>query len=241
VQGTGSGCFPINTADCMNPFSRRSGPDKPLSISYGITVCTEAAELRRLLAALLAAIDVEDEILVLRDITRPAEDVSRVLAEHAGRVRVIDARLDGDFATFKNRLFAAAKGDWLFQIDADEMPTASLLASLKPYLRRSFFVDCFRVPRINRVDGATPAQIAQWNWRVDARGYVNYPDHQPRIARNNGRIRWKNKVHEKFTGQRARKKLPWHDETFCLLHFKTAGRQEEQNRMYEKIADDRND
>lgn len=208
---------------------------RPLSITYGITVCTEAQELTALLDALLPAIDAEDEIVVLRDVTRPAEAVSRVLADRADHVRVVEARLDGDFATFKNRLFAAAKGDWLFQIDADEVPTPSLLAKLKPALRRSFFVDCLRVPRINVVRGATPEQIAQWGWTIDANGYVNYPDHQPRIARNNGRIRWQNKVHEKFTGYRARKKLPWRDFSYCLLHVKTVQRQEEQNRLYDTI------
>lgn len=218
----------------VNFLSRLFGR-RPLSISYGITVCNEAQELRNLLAALLPAIDPEDEVIVLRDVTRPAEDVTRVLAEQADRVRVIESRLDGDFATFKNCLFDAAHGDYLFQIDADEVPTPSLLAQLKPYLRRNRYIDCFRVPRINLIRGATPAQIEQWGWKVDANGYVNYPDHQPRIARNNGRIRWKNKVHEKFSGYRIRKKLPWQDTTYCLLHVKTAQRQDEQNRLYSAI------
>ena len=57
-----------------------------------------------------------------------------------------------------------------------------------------------------------------------------------RIARNNGRIRWQNKVHEKFTGYRARKKLPWRDFSYCLLHVKTVQRQEEQNCLDDTIA-----
>jgi glycosyltransferase involved in cell wall biosynthesis len=222
----------------MSFLSRLFGrPARLLSISYGITVCNEAQELRNLLAALLPSIDAEDEVIVLRDVTRPADEVTQVLAEYAGRVRVIESCLDGDFATFKNRLFAAAKGDYLFQIDADEVPTPSLLSQLKPYLRRNRFIDCFRVPRINLIHGVTPAHIAQWGWKIDANGYVNFPDHQPRIARNNGRIRWKNKVHEKFTGYRIRKKLPYEDTTYCLLHVKTVGRQEEQNRMYDTLGE----
>ncbi len=221
----------------MRFFPRLFGPPRPLSITYGITVCNEAQELRNLLAALLPSIDGEDEVVVLRDVTRPADDVTQALAEYRGRVRVIESRLDGDFAAFKNRLFDAAKGDYLFQIDADEVPTPSLLANLKPYLRRNRFIDCFRVPRINLIHGATPAQIEQWGWKIDANGYVNYPDHQPRIARNNGRIRWRNKVHEKFTGYRIRKKLPHADTTYCLLHVKTVGRQEQQNRLYDTIGE----
>ena len=50
--------------------------------------------------------------------------------------------------------------------------------------------DIFWVPRINTVKGLTQEHIDKWGWRVDDQGWVNFPDWQMRIYRNDDNIYW---------------------------------------------------
>jgi hypothetical protein len=128
-------------------------------------------------------------------------------------------------------------GDYIFQIDADELPDSYLVESLFHILTTNKGVDVFWVPRINTVRGITSDHIKQWNWNVDYRERVNFPDYQCRIFKNVKRIRWKNKVHEVLTGHQTEAKLPVNDE-YCLYHYKTIERQERQNQLYDSYQND---
>lgn len=208
------------------------------SISYGITVCNEAKELRTLLSSLIPLIDKNDEIIVLQDVTNRNADVDEVLQQYKANIVIKEAFLNNDFATFKNNFFTIARGRVLFQIDADEVPTASLIKNLKEKLRKRRKYDVFLVPRINIVNGYTNEHAQQWNWNINEKGHINFPDYQPRIVRLNGKIKWKNKVHEVFAGFETPYYLPSDTETFCLLHIKDIKRQEKQNAYYDTLADD---
>ena len=63
---------------------------------------------------------------------------------------------------------------------------------------------------------------------------INFSDPQMRIYRNNGEIKWKNKVHEVLTGYKTLANLPT-DEVFCLIHDKTIDRQVKQNEYYNTL------
>jgi glycosyltransferase involved in cell wall biosynthesis len=206
-----------------------------IRLTYGLTVCHEADELERLLKVLLPHCAATDELLVLQDITRPDARVGAVLDRYRHRIRVRQARLAGDFATFKNQLIAHASGTYLFQIDADEVPAETLLRTLKKTLVRYRKADCFALPRVNRVEGLTPDWVARWNWTLDAAGRVNFPDYQLRLFRLNRGIHWKNRVHEELTGFERCQYLPADDETFCLYHPKDIERQKRQNALYDSL------
>ncbi len=68
------------------------------------------------------------------------------------------------------------------------------------------------MPRINTVEGLTQEHIHKWGWRVNNKGWVNFPDYQWRIYKNNGKIKWKNKVHEVLEGYEIMSQLPPEDE-----------------------------
>lgn len=208
---------------------------KTIKISYGITVCNEAKELEYLLSTLLPLIDQRDDIIVLQDVTNENADVNKVIEKYKNKVITFKTHLNNDFATFKNNLLNIAKGDYLFQIDADEIPKATLIKHLKPILKKNRRNDCFLVPRINIVNGYTDDHVKQWNWQINSSGYINYPDYQPRIIKLNGKIKWKNKVHEVFTGFKNEFLLPSKDFDLCLLHVKDIVRQERQNAYYDTI------
>jgi hypothetical protein len=54
----------------------------------------------------------------------------------------------------------------------------------------------------------TQNHILKWGWRVNEKGWVNYPDYQQRIFKNIDRIKWVNKVHERIVGARTTEPFP---------------------------------
>ena len=72
-------------------------------------------------------------------------------------------------------------GDYIFQIDADEIPNNELIDNL-PQILEMNSVDVILVPRVNLVDGLTDEYIKKWNWNVDDKGRVNWPDPQWRVC-----------------------------------------------------------
>ena len=159
-----------------------------VKISYGITVHDEAVELKRLLNILTDKIDKEDEIVICID----GDDVKveAVLGEYLSENNdiVYKRKLDGDFASQKNSVIENSKGDYVFHIDADEYPSDGLLEYVKPILEAND-IDLIWVPRVNTVDGITEQHIQQWGWRVSEKGWVNYPDYQARIFKNDKKIK----------------------------------------------------
>ena len=147
----------------------------------------------------------------------------------------MDTELNGDFATFKNNLISMASGDYLFQIDADELPNQFLIENIKPILKINTDIDCFYIPRVNKVIGLTSQHIQKWGWRVDEEERVNFPDPQMRLFKLNQGIKWKNKVHEILDGYKTITTLPYDTEDFCLNHIKSIQKQEKQNNFYETI------
>jgi cellulose synthase/poly-beta-1,6-N-acetylglucosamine synthase-like glycosyltransferase len=205
-----------------------------MKISYAIPVCNEHAELEKLLSFLRSHIDEGDEIVVQCDEGNTTPEVLRVLDKCADRVKVIEFPLKGHFSNFKNNLKEHCTGDWIFQIDADELPHESLITNLKEVLKLNPTTEMFLVPRVNTVDGLTQEHVNKWRWNVNEQGWVNWPDYQTRIIQNGPQIKWQNKVHEQIVGISTKGALPMEEE-WCLYHPKTIKRQEIQNTFYDTI------
>ena len=199
------------------------------SISYAITAYNEHVELDKLLNQLSSSIRDEDEIVVQMDITA-TDEVKAVVNKY--KLMNYFHPLNKDFATFKNNLKSLCTKDYIFQIDADEYLSEELLTYLPAILEDNSKVEMFSIPRINTVEGLTEQHIKQWGWRVDERGWVNYPDYQNRILKNKPEIHWVNKVHEKIIGARTTTEIP---PGLDLIHPKTIDRQEKQNSYYDTI------
>ena len=199
------------------------------SISYAITACNEHVELERLLSQLTEHIRPEDEIVVQMDITA-TDEVKDIVNKY--KLMNYFHPLNKDFATFKNNLKGLCTKDYIFQIDADEYLSEELLEYIPAILEENSNVEMFSIPRINTVEGLTEQHIRQWGWRVDERGWVNYPDYQNRILKNKSEIHWVNKVHAKIIGYKTTTELP---PGFDLIHPKTIERQEKQNNYYNTI------
>ena len=201
-----------------------------MRISYGITVHNEADELIKLLDVLNKNIDDEDEIVVCVD--GDDEKVEAVLGEQLSENKAIvyKRKLDGNFSDQKNSVIEKSTGDYIFHIDADEYPNEILLQQLKQILEMND-VDLIWIPRVNTVDGFTQEDVQKWGWRVNEKGWVNYPDYLSRVFRNDENIRWTRPLHEIITGCKTYAHLPPQEE-LSLYHPKTIEKQEQQNMFY---------
>ena len=201
-------------------------------ISLAITVCNEHKELETLLDYLSdRALSPYYEIVVQIDKDNYTQEVLSVIVGKG--IKHWFYPLNKDFASYKNELSNHCSGEYIFQIDADEIPALELLTMLPSILESNPEVDVYLVPRINTVSGITEEHIQKWRWNVEG-DRINFPDYQWRIYRNDKSIKWKNKVHEVLDGYKQFTTLPAQDE-FCLLHQKTIERQEKQNNFYNTI------
>jgi hypothetical protein len=200
------------------------------SISYAITACNEHAELEYLLTQLSNAIRDIDEIIIQLDTT--ATDEVKEVAFKYPNITVTAFPLMGDFASFKNNLKTYCNKDYIFQIDADEYLSETLLEYLTIILEDNTHIEMLSVPRINIVEGLTEQHIKQWGWNVNEEGWINYPDYQNRIFKNKPEIYWVNKVHEKIIGAMTTAEMPY---GLDLIHHKTIERQERQNNYYNTL------
>tara|TARA_R110000823_G_scaffold264025_2_gene384254 strand:+ start:137 stop:763 length:627 start_codon:yes stop_codon:yes gene_type:complete len=208
-----------------------------MKISYAITVCNELEEIKRLLPFLIKNKRKQDEIVVFYDSNNGSKQVDEYLrsisSDPFAQFRYIHYHFDGHFANMKNALTEACLGNYIFQIDADEMPSQYLMQYL-PILLANNDVEVVRVPRINTVKGLTQEHIQKWGWVVDNKGRVNWPDPQWRIYKRTPEIKWKNKVHEVLDGYKTHAILPLEEE-YALEHHKDIERQEKQNSYYETL------
>ena len=207
-----------------------------MKISYAITVCNEAVEIQRLISFLLEVKRHEDEIVVLFDSKNGTNTVEEYLRSHSVNSEFAwhKKEFEGHFADWKNYLTSLCNGDWIFQIDADEIPNQILIEYLPEILLSNPENEVIRVPRVNTVHGLTEEYIRQWGWRVDDFGRVNWPDFQWRIYKNHPKIQWKNKVHEVLEGYKTWSNLH-EDERFALYHPKDIERQVKQNNYYNTL------
>ncbi len=203
-----------------------------MKISYAITVCNEIKEIKTLLPILINSKKPEDEIVVLFDKQKGTAEVWNYLQEQP--VTSVSKSFKNHFADWKNHLTSLCSGDYIFQIDADEVPNPILINNIHSILETNPEVDVYHVPRVNTVEGLTDEHIKKWRWRVNDQGWVNWPDYQMRVYKNNSTIKWKNKVHEVLEGHTKFSAFPPQEE-LALYHPKNIKRQEQQNEFYEKI------
>lgn len=208
-----------------------------INVTWAITVCNELKEITELIDFLQPKIKSDDEILIQYDedgVTNEVKKYLEIIEMLHKNIKVIGFPLNGDFASFKNNLKNYSNGIFIFNIDADELPSEYLVYNIHQLLEYNKEVDMFFVPRINTVDGLTDTDIKKWGWRVDEKGWVNFPDVQSRLYRRTSEIEWVGKVHERIVGYNSLSILPFEEE-YCLYHHKDIQRQRKQNEFYETI------
>lgn len=205
-----------------------------ISISYAITVCSELEEIKNLISHLLKIKQPQDEIVVLYDLKNGSSKVLDYLLTQTD-IKLHKYDFNNDFAEWKNRLMPLCSGDWIFNIDADEIPSEELMNILHTVLDDNDDVEVIWVPRKNIVEGITSEYIEQNNWNKDRQNRINWPDFQLRIYKNKPHLKWVGKVHETIVGFATYSEIPPDIEFLHLLHKKTLEKQIKQNEFYKTL------
>lgn len=203
-----------------------------MKISYAILTHNEGQYIETLLSFLTTHKRSEDEIVVVDDFSTDLETIE-ILKKYNHQIKLDYRTFDGDH-TQKNHLNSICTGDYILQLDADELVKPEFIEMLPQMLEDNNEIDLFIMPRINTVEGLTPEYIAKWRWNVNDKGWVNFPDHQMRLYRNCDWVKWDGLLHSKIKGHKTFVFLPA-DELFCILHPKQLERQVAQNDLYDKI------
>lgn len=169
-----------------------------MKLTYTVQVCNESRELFSLLNFLIKVKDDEDTIHVVADSNRVTERVEKVLEHFKEHIHVFKRPFD---SFYKNSQFHndIATGDYIFGLDADEMPQENLIKNIKKTLHESG-AEIICVPRINIDPGYTEEFLKRRNYTINELGWINWPDYQMRIFKKCDYIKWTNEMHTKLTG-----------------------------------------
>lgn len=169
-----------------------------MKITYTIQVCNESRELYSLLHFLSKTIDPTDNVNVVVDHNRKTEKVGLVIEHFKDFITVYERPFDN---FYDNSMFhiEKASGDFVFHIDADEMPREYLIKNVKDILTQSG-AEILCVPRINIDPGYTEEFLKKCKYNVNDLGWINWPDYQMRIFKKCEHITWTNEMHPKLTG-----------------------------------------
>ena len=208
-----------------------------MKISYAVTVVNEIKEIQQLLPILIENKLDTDEIVVQYDNQKVTVEVLEYLNDLVYDKKInklIGYPLNGDFGTYKEYLNQNCEGDWVFQLDADELLEPELIKNLGTILAGNPSIEMFYIPRINIVNGITQEHITKWGWNVNEKGWINFPDVQGRLYQKKQSMFWNGKVHEAVQGFESYSIFP-QDEIYCIKHIKEIEKQEKQNALYETI------
>jgi glycosyltransferase involved in cell wall biosynthesis len=203
-----------------------------MKISYAILTHNEGEYIDKLLTLLTTYKRSIDEIVIVDDYS-DGELTKSILDTYKDQIKLHYRTFDGEH-TQENYLNSQCTGDYILQLDADELVSPEFLEMLPELLEDNNETDLFIMPRINTVEGLTPEYIAKWKWNVNEKGWVNFPDWQMRLYRNCDWLKWNGLLHSKIEGHKTYVFLPA-EELFCILHPKQLERQVEQNDLYDKI------
>ena len=203
-----------------------------MKISYAILTHNEEEYIGKLLNFLVNSKRPQDEIIIVDDHS-DGPLTKKYLENYKPHIKLYYRTFDGDH-TQKNYLNSLCTGDYILQLDADELVNKEFIDVLPDLLEGNSEVDLFIMPRINTVEGLTPEWSTKWGWNVNEKGWVNFPDYQMRLYRNCDWIKWNGLLHSKIEGHETYLHLP-SEELFCILHPKQLDRQIAQNSLYDKI------
>jgi len=208
-------------------------------ISYLVTCKNEGHQLQSLFDRLYENKE-NNECIILDDYSDDIDTkfiLDKVNKHESGFYKVYQHKLENSYSEHKNYGKSLCKGEYIFQIDADELPSKTLLETLKDIIELNKDVDLFWIPRINDFKGVNQQNSAQWGWRLtpfEDRLIVNWPDPQARLFKNVSYMEWKRRLHEKIEGSKTHVHLPY-DYEYALHHNKTIEKQIQTNIRYNKL------
>ena len=212
-----------------------------MKLSYAITACNESKELYALISFLKSVKDPEDEINVLLDTLHTTETMRSVLGHFKDDIVLNERDFCGNFSDHRNFHLKKCTGDYIFVVDADEMPKEKLIVGLKSAIKESG-ADMIAIPRVNIHPGFTIEWLNKYKFNVNEMDWINWPDYQGRILKNDKNIKWSRGLHEVVSGTDKIVQLRA-DPRIALWHIKSIEKQDnrwDDNGNY-KVPESNND
>lgn len=211
-------------------------------ISYCITVYKEKEYISSLLDRLHKHKIQDEEIVVVQTYKNISEkddplfeEIKEVILSYPNII-YSTYHFENHFANLKNYVNSLATKSYIFNLDADENLAEESFPLFRDMLASNSQYDLYFLPRINIVDGLTQDDIKKWNWTVNENGWVNWPDFQARIYKNDPNIKWSGAVHEQIVGYQNRAVIDPQQIVLAIIHKKDIIRQRSQNDHYNLIA-----
>lgn len=138
-----------------------------MKLSYLVTCHDETTTLDNLLSRLDSFIgDNNDQVVIVAD--NPTKETSDILYNWSciPKINVLEHSLNNNYSEHKNWGASKCSGDYIFQIDGDELPTELLLENVKTIIEANPDTEVFWIPRINDFKGVTQKHAIQWGWRL---------------------------------------------------------------------------
>ena len=120
-------------------------------ISYLVTCKNEGTQLRSLIQLLNKYLE-RNEIVILDDYSNDIEIIKlkeEISNNPIGNVKWYQHALNQNYSEHKNYGKSLCRGKYIFQIDADELPSVFILENINTILESNPDIDLFWLPRIN--------------------------------------------------------------------------------------------
>lgn len=161
-----------------------------ITISYSILTHNETSTLKNLLEFLIQNKNPRDEVVIVDDFSTNSETL-KLLKDYSGKnnIRHHKHALNFDFAQQRNYAKNLCKGDYIFAIDADELPAIFVVKNLREILKNN--AQGYFLPRYNIVENLPK----NFPMKTNKKGWLG-PFYLLRIFKNIPSIKWVNPVHE---------------------------------------------
>lgn len=201
-------------------------------LSYLVTVHNEEESLDKLLSKLSLYKKENDEIVLIDDFSNNIKTIN-IINKYKEKIKFIQHKLNNNYGEHKNFGIKNCKGDWIFQLDADECPTDTLIENLHEIINSNNQNEVIWLPRLNYFSGLTEKDVLEWGWQV-TNNMVNFPDYQSRLYKNLPYIKYERRLHEKVEGYKSHTFIPPQTE-IAIVHEKTMEKQRQTNLNYNKL------
>ena len=205
-------------------------------ISFAVMTHNEIPQFHWMMEALAPAFAIIDEIVVIDDFSSPVCVDAIRSYEDKTPLRFYQRALNKNFAKQRNYMKAMCRGDLIFFLDPDEIPTRAVAMGLPAILNmmQTLDIDACTLPRRNVVyEASLPLHPS----KIDLKGpdvLEDFLEDQVRILRNLPHLHWTRRLHEYVAGIRRGYHFP-HELEFTLLHPKTKAKTTSGNLFYKSI------
>lgn len=141
-----------------------------MNLSFLITTHNEDSELEHLLDRTKQFVSTNNvEVVILDDYSlneKTQEIIQKYISIDSKKYQVYYHHLNKNFGEHKQYGSSKCKGDYIWQLDADEYPSEFLLENIFSILESNPSIEFYQFPRINLLYNLNKEQHELWGWEV---------------------------------------------------------------------------